>query len=256
MAKKKTKPVFIGMKLTVEQAALLAQLQEAFDSTTKTEVLLRGLELLAKSNTLSTIPALQALSEDQEVTAQPTTSLELARLEAEVRQYSNIVQQTKNKTEGVIRQVVEEISKTDKILSKYGGDSSALVQILLDIQHENNWLPRDALIWVSQKLGVPLSQIYHIATFYKAFSLMPKGRHPVSVCMGSACHVRGAPRLLDKVIEVLKIKPGQISRDMQFSLDTENCPGCCALGPVMVVDGEYYSNPSTKEIKQVIAACK
>jgi len=134
-------------------------------------------------------------------------------------------------------------------------DKSALIQILLDTQRENHWLAKDALKQVSQRLGVPLTQIYHIVTFYKAFSLVPRGRHSVSVCLGTACHVRGAPRLSDKVIETLKIKPGQTSTDMRFSLDTVNCLGCCALGPVMVVDGEYYSNPSTEELEKIVATC-
>ena len=132
--------------------------------------------------------------------------------------------------------MVQELAEIDEIAGKYGGDRSALIQVLLEVQRENRWLPKDALKLVSQRLGVPLTQIYHIVTFYKAFSLMPKGRHSVSVCLGTACQVRGAPRLLDKVIETLKIKPGETSTDMRFSLDTVNCLGCCALGPVMVVD--------------------
>ena len=151
--------------------------------------------------------------------------------------------------------MVQELTKADEIVDKYRGDGSALIQVLLDIQRENGWLPKDALKRVSQSLGVPLSQIYHISTFYKAFSLMPKGRHAVSVCLGTACQVRGAPRLLDKVIETVKIKPGETSTDMQFSLDTVNCLGCCALGPVVVVDGEYYSKPSTEELERIVAAC-
>ena len=154
-----------------------------------------------------------------------------------------------------MKQMVQELAQIDQAVDRYGGDKSALIQILLDIQRENRWLPRDALMWVSQKLDVPLSQIYHIATFYKAFSLIPRGRHSVAVCLGTACHVRGAPRLLDKVTETLKIKPGDTSRDMRFSLDTVNCLGCCALGPVMVVDGEYHSNPSTEELEKLVAAC-
>jgi len=134
-------------------------------------------------------------------------------------------------------------------------DRSALIQVLLDIQRENRWLPKDALKQVSQRLGVPLTQIYHISTFYKAFSLVPRGRHSVSVCTGTACHVRGAPRLSDKVIETLKIKPGETSTDMRFSLDAVNCLGCCALGPVIVVDGKYYGNPSTEELERIVAAC-
>ena len=135
-------------------------------------------------------------------------------------------------------------------------DKSALIQMLLTIQRENRWLSKDALMWVSEKLDIPLTQIYHISTFYKAFSLVPEGRHSVSVCLGTACQVRGAPRLLDKVTETLKVRPGQTTRDMRFTLNTVNCLGCCALGPVMVVDGQYYSKPSTKEIEQIAATCE
>ena len=155
------------------------------------------------------------------------------------------------KVEKSIPPAPEEIPAHLRLIS----DKSALVQTLLTIQRENHWLPKDALMWVSERLNVPLTQIYHISTFYKAFSLVPKGRHSVSVCLGTACHVRGAPRLLDKVTETLKIKPGQTTKDMRFSLNTVNCLGCCALGPVMVVDGQYYSKPSTKEIQQITAAC-
>jgi NADH-quinone oxidoreductase subunit E len=150
--------------------------------------------------------------------------------------------------------MVHKVAEVDKIADKYGGDKAALIQVLLDIQRENRWLPKDALVRVSQRLGIPLTQIYHAATFYKAFSLMPKGRHSISVCLGTACQVRGAPRLLDKVIETVKIRPGETSEDMQFSLDTVNCLGCCALGPVMVVDGEYYGKLSAKEVEKIISA--
>ncbi len=152
--------------------------------------------------------------------------------------------------------MVQGVTKPDEIIGKYQGDSSALIQVLLEIQRENRWLPEDALNLVSQRLGVPLRQVYHAATFYKAFSLRPKGRHSVTVCLGTACQVRGAPRLLDKVIEILKIKPGETSADMRFSLDTMNCLGCCALGPVMVVDDEYHGKPTTKELEQIVDACK
>jgi NADH-quinone oxidoreductase subunit E len=146
-------------------------------------------------------------------------------------------------------------SNVNQVIDKYKGDQSALIQMLLEIQRENRWLPKPALTRLSQKLGIPLSQIYHIATFYKAFSLIPQGRHTVSVCLGTACHVRGAPRLLDRVTDTLKINPGETSADHKFSLKTVNCLGCCALGPVMVVDGEYYGKPSAKEIESVIANC-
>jgi NADH-quinone oxidoreductase subunit E len=154
-----------------------------------------------------------------------------------------------------VNQVVQEMSNTEKIAEKYNDDKSALIQILLEIQRENRWLPQSALLTVSEKLGVPLSQVYRVATFYKAFSLIPQGRHLFTVCVGTACHVRGSPRLLDRVEDALKIKPEETSKDQKFTLETVNCLGCCALGPVMVVDGEYHSNPSSKEIGELVAAC-
>jgi len=133
-------------------------------------------------------------------------------------------------------------AKIDKIIDKYPSDPSSLIQVLLDIQHENRWLPEEALKRVSEKLKVPLNRIQHIITFYKAFSVVPKGRHEIHVCTGTACHVRGAPRLLSTVQDLIGIKPGETDQDLKFSLETVNCVGCCALGPVMVVDGEYHGN--------------
>jgi len=107
---------------------------------------------------------------------------------------------------------------------------------------------------VSENLGVPLNHIYNITTFYKHFSLLPKGRHSITVCLGTACHVRGAVHLLDRVSDCLGVGPGQTTPDENFTLSTVNCLGCCALGPVMVVDGEYMSNPPVKTIKQLMAS--
>ena len=140
----------------------------------------------------------------------------------------------------------------DRIIDKHGGASNTLIQVLLEIQRENRWLPKGALARVSERLGLPLSQIYQVATFYKAFSLTPKGRHMVSVCLGTACHVRGAPRILDRVQQTLKIEPGETSEDMEYSLETVNCLGCCALGPVMVLDGEYHGNLSTADVEKIL----
>ena len=145
--------------------------------------------------------------------------------------------------------------KIEQIIDKYQGDASSLIQLLLEIQRENRWLPHEALKKVSKTLGVPLSQIQHIATFYKAFSLIPKGRHEVQVCLGTACHVRGGPRILDRVEEVLGIQAGQTTTDMKFTLETVNCLGCCALGPVMVVDGKYHGKITPTEAKEVLKSC-
>ena len=135
--------------------------------------------------------------------------------------------------------------RIDQIIDKHQGDASSLIQVLLEIQKENRWLPKEALEKVSKKLQVPLNRIQHIVTFYKAFSLVPKGRHEIHVCMGTACHVRGAPRVLDTVQDLTGIKPGETDLDLKFSLETVNCVGCCALGPVMVVDGEVSRQDGT-----------
>ena len=139
--------------------------------------------------------------------------------------------------------------RIDQIIDKYDGKESSVIQVLLEIQRENRWLPGEVLDRVSEKLSVPLSRIQQIVTFYKAFSLSPKGRHEIHVCLGTACHVRGAPRVLDTVQDLTGIKPGETSPDLKFSLKTVNCVGCCALGPVVVIDGEYHGKmvPATSE---------
>jgi NADH-quinone oxidoreductase subunit E len=143
-------------------------------------------------------------------------------------------------------------AKIDAILSKYRNDPSSLIQVLLEIQRENRWLPVEALETISEKLKVPLNRIQHIVTFYKAFSLVPKGRHEINICTGTACHVRGAPRLLDSVQDVIGIGPGETDMDLRFSLETVNCVGCCALGPVMVIDGEYHGKMAPARSEEVL----
>jgi NADH-quinone oxidoreductase subunit E len=135
-----------------------------------------------------------------------------------------------------------ENERIDQIIDKHHGEASSLIQVLLEIQCENHWLPKEALERVSEKLQVPLIRIRHIATFYKAFSLVPKGRHEIHVCVGTACHVRGATRVLDTVQDLMGIKPGETDADLNFSLETVNCVGCCALGPVIDVDGKIYGH--------------
>ena len=142
--------------------------------------------------------------------------------------------------------------KFDKIIDKYTSDSSSLIQVLLEIQKENRWLPKEALEKVSKKLEVPLNRIQHIITFYKAFSVIPKGRHEIHVCTGTACHVRGATRVLDTVQDLTGIKPGETDQDLKFSLETVSCVGCCALGPVMIVDGEYHGKMAPAKSEEVL----
>jgi NADH-quinone oxidoreductase subunit E len=251
MPKKKTKSNFIGLKMTPAELDLLTRLQEALRLPTKTEVLLRGLASLAQSNNVT--------AQTGDVSKKPqtfaATNLELTRLESEARRITEAVQQARNRTKEVSKEVAQELYVTDEIIKKYQGDRSSLIQVLLELQQKNNWLSENALQWVSDKLGVPLSQIYHAATFYKAFSLVPQGKHSLTVCLGTACQVRGAPRLLDRVSDILKIKPGETTNDLRFSLSAVNCLGCCALGPVMVLDGKYYSQPTKEQLEKIFAAC-
>lgn len=115
----------------------------------------------------------------------------------------------------------------------------SLISVLEEIQARYRYLPREAMILVSEGLGLPLSQVYSVATFYNAFSLQRRGRHGVCVCVGTACHVRGAQPVLTQIEETLHIKPGETTPDWNYSLETVNCLGACALGPIVVVDGKY-----------------
>lgn len=142
--------------------------------------------------------------------------------------------------------------KIDQIIDKYPSEPSSLIQVLLEIQKENRWLPKEALRRVSEKLKVPLNRIQHILTFYKAFSVVPKGRHEIHVCTGTACHVRGAPRVLDAVQDQTGLKPGLTDQELRFSLETVNCVGCCALGPVMVVDEDYHGQMDPAKSEDVL----
>jgi NADH-quinone oxidoreductase subunit E len=142
--------------------------------------------------------------------------------------------------------------RVDQIIDKHHAEPSALIQVMLEIQAENNWLPKQALERIGERLEVPRTRIQHIATFYKAFSLVPKGRHQVHVCMGTACHVRGAPRVLDTVQDLTGIRPGETDMDLKFSLETVNCLGCCALGPVIEIDGKTHGHVSTADTEDVL----
>jgi NADH-quinone oxidoreductase subunit E len=148
------------------------------------------------------------------------------------------------------------MTRVDQIIDEHDCKASSLIQVLLDVQSENNWLPKEALDRISVRLEVPLSVVQHITTFYKAFSLVPKGRHQVHVCLGTACHVRGAPRVLDTVQDLTGIKPGETDLDLEFSLETVNCLGCCALGPVIEIDGKTHGNVTTAQTEDVLKSYK
>ena len=145
-----------------------------------------------------------------------------------------------------------ELSKVNSIIDKYPQKKSVLIQLLLDIQGELHWISQDAIQRVSERLGIPISQIYRVASFYKAMSLTPRGKHTINVCMGTACHVRGATRIIDKLEESLGIKTGETTEDRRFTVERVNCLGCCALGPVMMVDRDYHGKMTPAKVEAVL----
>jgi NADH-quinone oxidoreductase subunit E len=141
----------------------------------------------------------------------------------------------------------------DQIIDKYADKKGSLIQLLLDIQQELNWIPKDAIIKISQRLNVPCSQIYRIASFYTVLSLEPIGRHLIRVCEGTACYVRGSPRILDFLQTKLNVKSGETTSDKKFTLETVNCLGCCALGPVIEIDKKYFGKLNSSKIEKLLA---
>ncbi len=146
------------------------------------------------------------------------------------------------------------MKKIETILSEYKNQKSSIIQILQDIQSEFNYLPRPALEYTSQRLRVPLSKIYSIATFFSAFSLKPRGTHHLTVCLGTACHVRGAPTILAEFERKLGIKPSENTQDKKYSLETVNCLGCCAIGPIVVDNGKYHGEFKLKDVARLLKA--
>jgi NADH-quinone oxidoreductase subunit E len=144
------------------------------------------------------------------------------------------------------------VSKVDGVIDSFGGDLSQLIGILQDIQSHFNYLPREALVRVSEKLEIPISQVYSVATFFKAFSLKPRGRHQINVCLGTACHVRGGPRILGKLERDLKVEAGGTTEDLRFTLDSVRCLGCCSLGPVVVIDNDTYGRLNQEKVAKLL----
>lgn len=139
------------------------------------------------------------------------------------------------------------IDEINDIIRQETQNDGSPISALETIQARYRYLPPEALILVSARFGVPLSQVYSVATFYHAFSLKPKGKHSLHVCMGTACHVRGSPQILDRLQTKLGVKPGGTTRDRLFTLETVNCLGACALGPIVLADGEYAGQMTAQE---------
>jgi NADH-quinone oxidoreductase subunit E len=150
------------------------------------------------------------------------------------------------KTENTKKKSVKDIIK------KYGGDKTSMIAILQDVQEEYRYLPKESLSSISKQMDVPLTRIYEIATFYNAFSLKPRGKNLIEVCAGTACHVQGAARLMDRMERDLAIKCGETTKDKMFSLEEVRCLGCCSLAPVVRISGNIHPNLTQDEIPKIL----
>ena len=148
------------------------------------------------------------------------------------------------------------MSNLDAIIDRYDKAPSALLAIMQDVQDEERYLPKEAMNRISEALKIPISRVYQMATFFESFHLEPRGKHVCTVCMGTACHVRGAQRLVEQLERDLDIPSGSTTRDMMFTIEEVNCVGACALGPLVIVNGEYYGNMTSGSLQKVIKKIK
>ena len=180
---------------------------------------------------------------------------ELKTMEADALEHAQRLGQTKEKQQA-LHDLIADLRLVDDIIQKYQCKKSALIQILLAIQKQLNWLPPHTLKWVAARLDIPYARIYTIANFYEAISLEPRGAHQVHVCMGTACHVRGAAELMQRISHLLNVAPGNTDSDLLFTLESVHCMGCCALGPVIKVDEKYHSDPKVTDLKKMFGALR
>ena len=144
------------------------------------------------------------------------------------------------------------MEKLNKLLEQYEKERGSLIGLLQDIHEEFGYLPEEYLREASKRLGIPLSRFYSLVTFYSTFRLEPIGKHHVCACVGTACHVRGAPLIVDTIERELGIKAGETSADGEYTLDVVNCVGACALGPLVTIDGEVHGKMTQKTIKKLM----
>jgi len=149
-----------------------------------------------------------------------------------------------------------DVGKLNTILNKYGGDKSYILAMFQDIQKEYRYLPKDALKYICDKLSIPFSKGYEVATFYKAISLKPRGKHTIHVCLGTACHLRGGPNILDSFERVLNVKKGDTTGDGMFTLESVNCLGACALAPLVRVDEKDFGKTTSVTVNKIISEFK
>jgi len=201
------------------------------------DVLLKGLETLGQSYSLGmegyTLPEqVQSLEQEAEYHAKQLGTIQ--------------------KKGRAIADLLADLRMVDEIVQKHGFKRNALIQVMLDVQMKKHWLPRHTLMWTSRRLNVPAARVYEIASFYEAFSLVPQGAHTVQVCEGTACHVRGAPQLASTISALLGIKNGETDSRLLFTLKEVHCVGCCAVAPVVKIDGTCHGSPSMKQLTNIL----
>jgi NADH-quinone oxidoreductase subunit E len=150
------------------------------------------------------------------------------------------------------REMKMDLKRVDEIIDKYNAEKSSLIGIFQDIQAEFRYLPQEAISRVVERLSIPLTQAYMVATFYKSFSLVPRGEHEIHVCLGTACHLRGGQRLVENFERTLGVKAGETTKDMKFTLETVNCLGACALAPLVRVDQKNYAKVTGDRISKIV----
>lgn len=142
--------------------------------------------------------------------------------------------------------------ETKAILEVYTKEKDNLIAILNDVQERYGYIPKQAQMVISEYLSIPMAEIYGVITFYSRFTLAPKGKYNISICLGTACYVKGSQKLLDRAKERLGIEPGQVTEDGKFSIDDVRCVGACGLAPVFMVNDEVYGNATVKQLDAVI----
>jgi NADH:ubiquinone oxidoreductase subunit E len=162
------------------------------------------------------------------------------------------VQQRIRVPEPIPVEMDETVRRTDALVDRYPPQRASLIMILQDVNAAFNYLPESALLRIAERLGLPYAEVYGTASFYKAFSLEPRGEHLVQVCLGTACHVRGGQRIQEEFERILSVKNGMTTEDRKFTLESVNCLGACALGPIVVVDGEYHGSMTMAGVSKII----
>jgi len=148
------------------------------------------------------------------------------------------------------------LTNIDAIIERYDRAPSALLAIMQDVQDEERYLPKEAMNRIADQLSIPISRVYQMATFFESFHLEPRGKYVCTVCMGTACHVRGAQRLVEQLERDLDVAAGGTTQDMMFTIEEVNCVGACALGPLVIINGDYHGNMTSSGLQKVVKQIK